>query len=101
MSSKLSLNEPRTLMAKVANSILRNMNRSMASSSQGRDYPPLLSTHKMHLLNYVQFSPTPQHEKDVNKLEQVQQRTTKMAEKLEHLPYQGGIWPLQPGEGRL
>ncbi|GAB0182777.1 hypothetical protein GRJ2_000743000 [Grus japonensis] len=48
---------------------------------------------------YVQFSPTPQYDKDINKLEHVQQRTTKMAERLEHFPYQRGIGLLQPGEG--
>ena len=98
MGSKLSLNKSYALMPKVASSILSCMKRSMASSSPGRDYPLYSALLRLHLLYYVQFSPIPQHEKDINKLEHIQQRTTKMAEKLEHLPYQRRIWLLQPGE---
>lgn len=35
---------------------------------------------RRHLWYYVQFSPTFQYEKDINKLEHVEQKTTKMAE---------------------
>lgn len=44
VDSKLSLRKPCSLMGKVAISILSCMNRSIASSSQRRDYPPQVSS---------------------------------------------------------
>ena len=79
---KLTMSQQCTLKAKVANSILGCIRKSIASRS--REVTLCSELVKPHMRCCVQFW-APQHKKDTDILEQVHQRATKTTKGLQHL----------------
>jgi len=75
------------LAGQKANHILGSIIRSVASRSREGDSAPLLHLVRPHLDYCVQLW-SPQHRKDMELLEQVQRRVTKMIQGLEHFSYE-------------
>ena len=75
------------LAAQKANSILGCIKKSMTSRSREVILPLCSDLMRSHLKYRIQFW-SPQHKKNMNLLEQVQRKATKMIRGLEHLPYE-------------
>jgi len=84
VDEKLNMTQQYTLTTQKANHILSCIKRSMASRSREVILPLCSALVRPHLESCIQLWSS-QHRKDVEQLEQVQRKSTKMIRGLEHL----------------
>jgi len=91
---KLDMSQQCVVAAQKTSCILDCIKRSVASRSREVILPLCSTLVKPHLESCVQVW-SPQHRTDMDLLEQVQRRATKMIRGIEHLSYEDRLFSLQ------